>query len=115
MFTGLARECDNKHARRPWGCVGDKFATALEAVYPDALCVAMAKAVLFNCRFPATPAPKLDLQRPTVASRVRLQDRRVASGVQPRGDRAPRILPEFEKMLRIDTELVPQDNRAAPG
>ena len=115
MFTSLAQECDNNHVHRPWGGASATSSPQHLKRSTRTPCAQQWRRLSSTiAAFPWQPHPGSTF-RGRLASRVRLQDRRVAAGVQPRGDRAPHILPEFERMLQIDAECGPSESRAAPG
>jgi len=114
-FQSLARLCDNSHVHAPWGRVGGSFATAQETSYPEGLCKALARAVATHLDLGDLPRLQLDSCKRTSTSKKEVAAHRIASGVQPRGARAPRLLPEFRQVLSLDCALPPSDPRAKIG
>ena len=114
-FSPLAVLCDGQHKHAPWGKGGDKYATAIEAAFPLQLCSSIADCVLDHLGLRrAPPLPVLVLRPPNQAT-LQPQLHRVAVGLQPRGLRAPKLLPEFEKVVTIECSLPPDDVRTYPG
>ena len=115
LFTSLHRVCDNSHIHEPWGRSSEgAFATAAETVYPQAFCDAV-----LDCLSAA-----LHLRRglPLPVSRARgevhpqrVRDDRASAGLQPRGTRARRLLPEFRATLQIKGDCLTSDPRCKIG
>ena len=101
----LEATCDGNHEHAAWGIITDNctgktsFATAEEAEYPLLLCRKVASAVLTDV-----------LSRGAAEAPKQLQDitpsfdhgfNRIATFQQPRGNRYPQLLSEFQEILPI--------------
>ena len=115
MLTSLSRVCDRSHSHAPWGRLKNGgFATALETVYPEELCDALAKAVIkFLHLAPGDPLPVTKSRGEPPPKRLRPE--REAAGVQPRGQRARRLIPEFMTTVDIAGEFEATDPRCKIG
>ena len=115
LFSSLSRTCDNTHEHEPWGfSPSGGFATAAETVYPTELCEAI-RTIIFD---------KLHVQRlqPLPVLRARgeplpkpIRDDRAAAGLQPRGLRGGRLIPEFKRTLWVPGAFSPTDARSQIG
>ena len=115
LFEPLGMLCDGQHAHEPWGRDRNRFATAAEAAYPEGLCQAIANLLSGFLGFaPVAPLPVL-LEKRQPLSKHAVADHRVAAGVQPRGHRFPRLLPEFKEVHTIECDLDPADPSVVPG
>ena len=109
LFPDLHRICDgsHKHVRRGRG-LGGKWHTSASAdtVYPQPLCDEIAALLLrfFGCSS-ARPRPVVRARRPPEQARLRLE--REAAGLQPRGTKARRLLPEFRRTFSITAAFPP--------
>ena len=114
-LLGLASFCDGSHSHRPWGKTPAGWATALETVYPHRLCQAIVKHALKITKHAATaPVPIVKSKTP-ISSTKRARDDQVGAGIQPRGAKARRLLPEFKQVLHINSDMNFRDKRAQPG
>ena len=94
----LEKACDGPHSHLPWG-VGFadgkfKFNTAEEAEYPPLLCSTIASltydaALSFGCQ----PHSQVANKRKSAGSSSSLK---AAAGRQPRGNKLPEVIPEFD-------------------
>ena len=86
------------HSHAPWKAYnfshGLKFDTAMEAEYPDQLCLKLAK-LIFDL------ATRAGFDPNTFAPPAKLRERReamaAAASRQPRGTRFPRLIPEYKR------------------
>ena len=103
----LAVSCDGSHSHAAWGVTfqdgGYSFNTAQEAEYPHKLCLAIANAAydhaLKSGCFVANKKTKLNNGLPSSMS--------AAAGRQPRGNKCPEIIPEFEFTMECRWTLPP--------
>ena len=110
FFEPLRLACDGNHEHEPWGFLlnAGVFATALEAEYPEALCTNIATCALaavtakFGSCLPAAAGlqPQPTARATEVVARTgqhstagALRPDQVAAGKQPRGNRAPPVVP----------------------
>ena len=108
-FQALAVDCDRRHAHKPWGLdkVTGEFATASERVYPWLLCqrlaaVARAVAEARGAGFPAQPQGNADAD---VVMLERKYQTRASTGIQPRGNKFPHVVPLFKRQSLFDITL----------
>ena len=118
LFNALAAQCPGErpdHIHAPWGRTAmGGYATALETVYPDALCVKVASLLFEHMQCTAArPLPILRVRGGLHEKRHRIE--RQAAARQPRGGRSRRILPEFAQTLSIRSSFRPGDPRLVPG
>lgn len=103
------------HCHAAWGRTGaGSFATALETVYPMALCERIASTVLDFLKIaPQKPLPVIRARGGPVERRHRptLQ----AAARQPRGSRARQLLPEFISFITVRAAMSASDPRCRPG
>ena len=103
----LAVSCDGSHSHAAWGVTfqdgGYSFNTAQEAEYPHKLCLAIANAAydhaLKSGCFVANKKTKLNNGLPSSMS--------AAAGRQPRGNKCPEIIPEFDFTMECRWTLPP--------
>ena len=101
VFSGLHRLCDNKHVHAPWGKTPyGSSATALETVYPQGLCDAIADLLQKFLGFTSVAPLDVAVER-GATTRKHIGDDRAAAGVQPRGTKSRRLLPELRQVLKI--------------
>ena len=104
QLCALGLRCDKRHKHRPWSVsktlTGWKFDTASEAEYPLVLCSRMARAFAEACvavGWAVHPEP-----RGAPSAKVIPSKWKIASGRQPRGKRAPPLLPEDGQVVSIE-------------
>ena len=99
LFDGLAIECDGSHKHESRSRLPDgTFSSALVTVYPQDLCDAMRNHLLSALNLSELqPLPVQRARGSPLAAPPR--DDRAASGLQPRGVRARRLLPEFKEVI----------------
>jgi len=115
LFESVSSLCDGSHKHEPWGKLGSSFASALEAAYPAEFAEVLVQNVLRHFGRPALPPLQLVAIRPPELGSPRLLLHRVAAGTQPRGKRAPTLLPEFEEVVCFECDLAPSDATTSPG
>ena len=112
----LHRRCDGRHPHRPWGkLAGGGWATAQECVYPQRLCQAISDALLRFLQRPRGPPLPIINSKIVPRHKKRARPDRAAAGIQPRGAKAVRLLPEFEKVIPIRVSCAIGDPRARAG
>ena len=94
---------------------GGVFATAQETAYPEQLCIALARSVASFLDLGDLPRLSLDARKRYNPSKKYVASHRIAAGLQPRGSRAPRLLPEFREVLDFACDLPPSDARTQVG
>lgn len=100
----LALRCNGLHKHKPWSVSKSltgqwKFDTSSEAEYPLVLCVRMARAFAEACiaaGWAVHPEPRAAPSAKVIPSKWK-----VASGRQPRGRRAPQLLPEDGQVVQV--------------
>jgi len=116
IFADLARDCNHKAGEHAsWGRTAGGFATAAETVYPDGLCRAAAELVLSFLAERRLPPLELEATRKPQATKRAVQENRAAAGIQARGARHSRLLPEFERTIMLPTDFGTEDPRTTPG
>ena len=115
VFDCLNVRCDGMHSHDPWGRTATGYATELETAYPDELCCAAANALVKFLDFKPQQPLRVVVGRAVASQAVAAPAARVAAGVQPRGNRAPRLLPEFRDILKVCCSFRPNDPRTRPG
>ena len=98
----LQSTCDGQHQHAPWGVTLEghkyRFNTAEEAEYPALLCSRIAEAIstaamaagVQPCN--STPSKKRKAPDSTMMA---------SAGKQPRGNRHPELIPEFQQLLEV--------------
>lgn len=104
QLLALELRCDKQHRHKPWAVsktlTGWQFDTASEAEYPLVLCSRMARAFAEACiavGWAVHPEP-----RGAPSAKVIPSKWKIASGRQPRGKRAPQLLPEDGQVVRVE-------------
>ena len=112
----FARTCDGKHTHAKWDqTASGKWATSLETVYPHRLCTAIATALLSHLKLAPRKALPVIVSKQHQAGQKRVRDDRISAGVQPRGAKARRLLPEHKQVLQIKLPARPGDPRTRIG
>ena len=115
LFDDLHQMCDGSHSHDPWGMTSSgKFSTALETVYPQGLCEAVRDCLLRHLHLQRLPPLPVRRSRGDAVP-LPFRDERAAAGLQPRGGRARRLLPEFRRTLWIPGSFKPSDPRCQIG
>ena len=111
----LCRTCDGSHSHAPWGrSATGSWATSLETVYPLELCTSIAQIVLDSLMLqPSTPLTVVRSKAGPLPAKTR--DDRISAGVQPRGLKLRRLLPEYKEILTVTGEFAPSDSRCSMG
>ena len=115
LLDGLRRVCDGSHVHDAWGrAVDGSFRTALETVYPQALCDSIVTHVTTYLKLvKAPPLPVSRARNEPLPKRPR--DDRVSAGFQPRGAKSRRLLPEFRATFTIVGDFAASDARCRVG
>ena len=84
-------------------------------MYPHELCQAIASAICLHMKF--KPARPLDVVRARGSNQQpkRIRDERAAAGIQARGGRVRRLLPEHSHVLEATCKVSPGDARCSIG
>ena len=110
-FKPLALKCDNSHTHLPWGMAGcGRFATILEAEYPELLCDRLASCVVSavsstaHLRSPSAPSSSASHESSSaLLNRLRKNAaEQAAAARQPRGRIIPEVVSEFSHTTTIN-------------
>ena len=117
-FAGLESSCpgvSDTHVHASWyKTAAGAFATELETVYPELLCLRVKEIVLeLLCFQPLTSLPVTCGRGETVSQRLRQE--RLAAGKQLRGSRARQLPSEFEKVVTIRGKYCASQACTRPG
>ena len=114
LLAGLGRECSGKHVHEEIRR-NDRAAARASAAYPEQLCDFVAERVVAHLSFEPQPALGLLVTRPASASQHMANLVRTAAFLQPRGRRAPELLPEFSEVVTVSCDRRAADAIAHPG
>ena len=93
-LCALAKQCNGRHWRLPWGYNHGRWATHAETAYPNGLCRAYASCFRNYLLSTGHLEPSVSLQMTNMpVNNVKLNQ--IGSGKQPRGKALPPLVSEF--------------------